>query len=102
MAFLQLSVFYIIFIGHITFYQDKAVQKTEILNESIGLCMGYSYLMLVNIVSERKERHHIGMTIVLAAFSLIFINFGMLGLIIYQKAKLKFKKFKNKKRFKHN
>ena len=40
------------------------MQKTEILNESIGLGMGYSYLMLVNIVSERKERHYIGMTIV--------------------------------------
>ena len=37
------------------------------------------------------------MTIVLAAFSLIFINFALLGVIIYQKAKLRFKKFKNKR-----
>ena len=62
-----------------TFYQEKVLKTTEIINETIGLVMGYSYLMLVNIVSDSKLRNYIGLSIVVAASMLIFLNVLQLG-----------------------
>ena len=62
-----------------TFYQEKVLKTTEIINETIGLVMGYSYLMLVNIVSDSKLRNYIGLSIVVAASVLIFLNVLQLG-----------------------
>ena len=100
MSMLQLSIAYIIYIGHVTFYQERVVKHLEIVNEAIGLSMGYCYLMLINIVSERIKRHWLGMVIVIAALMLICINFSLLGLTIYHKMKLRFVKTMNRQKHK--
>ena len=97
MAFLQLNIFYIIYVGHVTFYQEKILKTTEITNESIGLVMGYSYLMLMNIVSDSKLRNYLGLSIVVAAGVLIFLNVIQLGKTVYHKTKLRMLKYRQEK-----
>ena len=79
-----------------TFYLERILKTTEVINESIGLIMGYCYLMLINIVSERIKRHWLGMVIVIAALALISINFALLGKTIFHKMKLRFVRARNK------
>ena len=68
------------------------------MNESIGLVMGYCYLLLINIVTDADLRKWLGLAIVIAAGVLIFLNFSLLGKAIIHKTKLKCAKYKFEKR----
>ena len=70
---------------------------TEVINESIGLIMGYCYLMLMNIVSESEIRKWLGLSIVAASAVLISINVFQLGKTIFHKTKIKYNKYKYEK-----
>ena len=73
---------------------------TEVINESIGLIMGYCYLMLMNIVSESETRNWLGLSIVVASAVLVSINVFQLGKAVYHKTKIKCNKYKYEKRVK--
>ena len=91
MAFLQLSIFYLIYIGSVDYFKKKKKKAIEIANECIGIVMIYCYLMLVNIVSEHQLRKWIGLSIIGAIAAVLILNFFLMALKIAKVSRRKFR-----------
>lgn len=51
----------------------------------MNITMCYSYLLLVNLVTEKKQRENIGTQLLLAASLLIVLNFSLLMTMVVKK-----------------
>ena len=91
MAFLQLTIFYLKYIGSVEFFKKKKKQWIEVTNECIGIILLYSYLLLVNIVSDSLQRKRIGFAIIGATAGIIILNFVFLVLTLSKVSKSKYK-----------
>ena len=91
MAFLQLTIFYLIYIGSVDFFKKKKKQLIQVSNEFIGIIVLYFYLMLVNIVSDSLQRMRIGFAIIGATAGIIMLNFVFLVFTIGKVLKSKYK-----------
>ena len=100
MAFLQLTIFYLIFIGSVDFFKNKRKQWIEVTNECIGIILLYAYLLLVNIVSDSVQRERIGYAIIGATSCIIILNFVFLVFTLSKVLKKKYKQFRHKKKVK--
>ena len=61
MSFMQTSILYMVYVGHVPYFREIRTKRLEIFNEFIGIVMCYSYLLFANIVSDRQQRRNIGM-----------------------------------------
>ena len=93
-----MNVFYLIYVGHIDFYLSKQSKIIETFNESMNLTMCYSYLLLVNLVTEKEQRDNIGTQLLLAAGLLIVLNFSLLVSMVVKKLRTIYKTRLLKKR----
>ena len=91
MAFLQLTIFYLIYIGSVDFFKKKKKQLIQVSNEFIGIIVLYFYLMLVNIVSDSLQRMRIGFAIIGATAGIIMLNFVFLVFTLGKVLKSKYK-----------
>ena len=91
MAFLQLTIFYLIYIGSVDFFKKKKKQWIEVTNECIGIILLYSYLLLVNIVSDSLQRKRIGFAIIGATAGIIILNLVFLVLTLGKVLRSKYK-----------
>ena len=78
MAFLQMNILYMIFLGHMNFFIKKAFKYTEMFNEVVHITMCYSFLLLVNIVAESENRKQVGAALLLTVVILIGTNISLL------------------------
>ena len=91
MAFLQLTIFYLIYIGSVDFFKKKKKQLIQVSNEFIGIIVLYFYLMLVNIVSDSLQRMRIGFAIIGATAGIIMLNFVFLVFTLGKVLKSKYR-----------
>ena len=96
MALLQLTIFYLIYIGSVEFYKNKKKQMLEVTNECIAIILLYAYLLLVNIVSDSLQRTRIGFAIIGATAVIIILNFVFLVFTLVKVLSRKYKKYKHK------
>ena len=64
----------------------------------MNITMCYSYLLLVNLVTEKKQRENIGTQLLLAASLLIVLNFSLLMTMVVKKLRKIYKTRKLKDR----
>ena len=100
MAFLQLTIFYLIYIGSVDFFKKKKKQYISVANEFIAINALYFYLMLVNIVSDSLQRTRIGFAILGATAGIIILNFVFLIFTLCKVLKRKYNKFIHKQKVK--
>ena len=100
MAFLQMNILYLIYVGHIEFYQTKRQKRIEIFNESMNITMCYSYLLLCNLVTDKEQRANIGYQLLIAASSLIALNLAFMLVLVIQKILTSLKRQFQKRNYK--
>ena len=54
MAFLQMNILFLVYVGHINFYQTKRQKHIEMSNECINIVMCFGFLMLCNVVTDKE------------------------------------------------
>lgn len=74
MLFVQLNIFYIIFIGHMDFYIDKRSRAIELCNEILLVIVSYHFLLCYHIVTAESAREDLGMSMLVCTFVLLGVN----------------------------
>ena len=92
LLFIQLNIFYIIYIGHMEFYKKKKYKKLEIVNEVILLLLSYLFLLFHHIVNEPIHLYQLGTVLILLTSILLLINVAMIFNKVYSKLTKRCKK----------
>ena len=64
----------------------------------MNITMCYSYLLFVNLVTDKEQRNNIGYQLLIAAGLLIFVNFALMIVAVTKKVIDKVKQHLHKKR----
>ena len=98
MVFLQLNVFYIIFVGYMNYYKRRKHKTMELFNEILLLTISYHLLILYHIVTKESARDQLGTSIVVIMSFLLAVNIMLISIKVRSKLskKVKIKYYQNK------
>ena len=104
MCFMQMTIFYIIFIGYQDFFAKTKYKVLEIFNECILLVLSYHFLLFYQIVTETARRKDLGYSLVILISTLLVVNIMQIAGKLMSKAsrytKKKYYKFKHERAIK--
>ena len=104
MCFMQLTIFYIIFIGHQDFYLKTKYKVLEMFNECILLLLSYHFLLFYQIVTDAARRDDLGYSLIALIGALLVVNImQILGILlgkVKDSIKTKYYKYKRERAIK--
>ena len=78
---IYMTLLYIIYLGHVEFFETRASRSLEIINESIFVLIQYNFVLLNNLVYEINIRDRSGNVIVALTGLLLFINMAVIVVV---------------------
>ena len=78
MCFIQLSIFYMIYVGYMNFYENKKDKVVEVINEIIILFFSYFFLLICRIVTDKDHLNQIDVTIIVLISTLLVFNIALM------------------------
>ena len=78
MLFIQMNLFYVIYVGLMESYATKLQKGMELTCEFLLVIICYFYLLLVNIVTDKKARNLVSYLILLFAGLIMILNLGLI------------------------
>ena len=74
-------------------YDSKFAMYIEFVNEILFLCVGYNFILLTDVVSDKDARVGIGCSLIASIGAILVLNFGVIIVVnistVLRKLKLK-------------
>ena len=78
---IYMTLFQIIYLGHVEFFETRASRSLEIINESIFVLIQYNFVLLNNLVDAKDIRARSGNVIVALTSLLLLVNMGVIVVV---------------------